>query len=267
MRVTAVRRTVMAAAAVSFAFVLTACGGSGGGGADEGADSGAGSERPVAKALSANALEKRVVTEDDVKDHEIDEPGKDDVFDADTLSVDKAGCEPVAQALSALPTGEPTAAVQRLAVHKSDAAGKGMPSTEDMAGMTEEQIEAATIDSLDITKTLTSLWSYEADGAEQALAALRKAGEKCAGGFVMTTDGEKQQVTKVTGEKLSVGEDAVAWTVGTKQDGTAADTKVVVLRQGTTLAGFSSFNIASVSRGEAYEQPTALIDAQAAKLR
>jgi hypothetical protein len=81
----------------------------------------------------------------------------------------------------------------------------------------------------------------------------------------MTIDGEKQQVTKVSEEKLAAGEDAVAWTVGTKQDA-AADTKVVVFRQGTTLAGFSSFNIAAVTRGEVFEQPTAVIDAQAAKL-
>ncbi|WP_247696384.1 hypothetical protein [Streptomyces sp. b94] len=82
----------------------------------------------------------------------------------------------------------------------------------------------------------------------------------------MTIDGEKQQVTKVTEEKLTVGEDAVAWTVGTKTDDEPVETKVVVLRQGTTLAGFSSFNIAAISRGEAFEQPTAVIDAQAAKL-
>ncbi|MFH9732554.1 hypothetical protein [Streptomyces sp. NPDC017260] len=50
-------------------------------------------------------------------------------------------------------------------------------------------------------------------------------------------------------------------------DGEPVETKVVVLRQGTTLAGFSSFNIAAVSRGESFEQPTAVIDAQAAKLR
>jgi hypothetical protein len=104
---------------------------------------------------------------------------------------------------------------------------------------------------------MTSLWSYDADGAEQTLATLREAGKKCAGGFAMTIDGEKQHVTKVSEEKLSAGEDAVAWTVGTKQDA-AADT--------STLAGFSSFNIAAATRGEAFELPTAVIDAQAAKL-
>ncbi len=59
----------------------------------------------------------------------------------------------------------------------------------------------------------------------------------------MTIDGEKQQVTKVTkvtkvtGEKLAVGEDAVARTVGTKTDDEPVETKAVVFRRGTTLAG------------------------------
>lgn len=54
--------------------------------------------------------------------------------------------------------------------------------------------------------------------------------------------------------------------MGTVQDDTTAGTEVVVFPQGTTLAGFSSFNIAAVTRGGSFEQPTAVIDAQAAKL-
>ncbi|MBE9498633.1 hypothetical protein IHE61_08740 [Streptomyces sp. GKU 257-1] len=263
----AIRRTVLTASAVSFALLATACGGGESGDEDKKAKGGAGAEKPAAKALSAGKLEKLVVTKDDLEDHEVKKPGKDEAFEPGSVSVEKAECKPVAQALSALPAGDPAATAQRLVVHKTKAAEKGMPSVEELGEMTEKQAEEATLDSLDITKTLTSLWSYDADGAQQALATLlRKAGKKCAGGFTMTADGEKQQVTKVTEEKVSAGEDAVAWTIGTKQDGSAADTKVVVFRQGTTLAGFSSFNIASVTRGEDYKQPTALIDAQAAKL-
>ncbi|MFE9389750.1 hypothetical protein [Streptomyces sp. NPDC006784] len=261
----AIRRTVLTASAVSFALLATACGGGESSDEDKKAKGGA-SEKPPAKALSADKLEKLVVTKDDLKDHEVKKPGKDEAFEPGSVSVEKAECKPVAQALSALPAGDPAATAQRLVVHKTKAAEKGMPSVEELGKMTEKEAEEATLDSLDITKTLTSLWSYDADGAEQALATLRKAGKKCAGGFTMTADGEKQQVTKVTEEKVSVGEDAVAWTVGTEQDGSAADTKVVVFRQGTTLAAFSSFNIASVSRGEGYKQPTAVIDAQEAKL-
>ncbi|MFJ7771494.1 hypothetical protein ACIQ1J_24615 [Streptomyces sp. NPDC097107] len=266
---TTVRRTVLTASAVTLALVVTACGsGDQGGGdaGDAGAKGGGGSDKPAAKALTAGELERLVVTTGDLKDHQVQKPGKDDVFEAEALSVERAECEPVARVLSALPAGDPAASAQRLVVQESAAAKKGMPSVEELADMTEEEAKEATIDSLDITKTMTSLWSYDADGAERALGTLREVGEKCAGGFAMTIDGEKQQVTKVTEEKLAVGEDAVAWTVGTKTDGEPVETKVVVLRQGTTLAGFSSFNIAAISRGEAFEQPTAVIDAQAAKL-
>ncbi|WP_031478889.1 hypothetical protein [Streptomyces bicolor] len=266
MSATAIRRTVLTASAVSLALLVTACGGGEQGGDDQGAKGGTNSDKPAAKALTAAELEKLVVAKGDVKGHEITKPGKADVFEPGSVSVDKAECDPVGQVLSALPAGKPAASVQRLVVQEPEAAKKEMPSLEELAEMTEEEAAAATLDSLDITKTMTSLWSYEADGAEQALAALREAGKKCAGGFSMTIDGEKQQVTKVSEEKVSAGEDAVAWTVATKQDGTPGETKVVVFRQGTTLAGFSSFNIASVTRGEAFEQPTAVIEAQATKL-
>ncbi|MDG4858385.1 hypothetical protein P8605_09510 [Streptomyces sp. T-3] len=266
MRTTAVRRTALTVTAVSFALLVTACGGGeqgGEGGKAKGADT---SGKSAAKALTSAQLEKRAVAQGDVKGHEIKKPGKDDVFEPDAVSAGKAECKPVAQALSAVPAAEPAASVQRLVVHESEKAKKGMPSTEELAEMTEKEAQEATIDSLDITKTMASLWSYDGAGAEQTLAALREAGKKCAGGFAMTIDGEKQQVTKVSEEKLSAGQDAVAWTVETKSDGKAVNTKVAVFRQGATLAGFSSFNIAAISRGESFDQPTAVIDAQAAKL-
>ncbi|MFG3331750.1 hypothetical protein ACGFZZ_07140 [Streptomyces tendae] len=268
MRATAVRRTVLTASAVALTLAVAACGGGdqdGGSGGDDKPKGGA-AEKPAAKALTAAELEKRIVATADLKDHKVQEPGKDDVFDPASLTVDRAECEPVARVLSALPAGDPAASAQRLVVQESAASKKGMPSMEELAEMTEEEAKEATIDSLDITKTMTSLWSYDADGADQALGTLRAAGEKCAKGFAMTIDGEKQQVTKVAGEKLTAGEDAVAWTVAAKTDEDPVETKVVVFRTGTTLAGFSSFNIAAISRGEAYEQPTAVIGAQEAKL-
>ncbi|MGW4103861.1 hypothetical protein [Streptomyces sp. NPDC004976] len=266
MRATAVRRAVLTVSAAALAVLTTACGGgeaTGGNGGDKAAKGDAASGAPAAKALTAAELEKLVVASADIEDHKVVEPGKDAVSDPGTLSVEQAGCEPVAQALSSLPVGTPAASAQRLVTQESAAAAKGMP---DLSELTPEEAEDAMLDSLDITRTMTSLRSYDADGAERALTALREAGEKCAGGFTMSIDGEKQQITGITEEKLAAGEDAVAWTVGTKMDGTSADTKVVVFRQGTTLAGFSSFNIAAISRDEAFEQPTAVIKAQEAKL-
>ncbi|MFK0116985.1 hypothetical protein [Streptomyces sp. NPDC090994] len=267
MRATAVRSTVLSASAVTLTLLVTACGGGGGEGGDEKAKgTAAASEKPAAKALSAAELDKLVVTTADLKGETAAKPGKDDVADPDTVSVDKAECEPVAKALRALPVAEPAASTQRLVTLESAAAKKGMPSMEELAQMSEKEAEEATIDSLDITKTMTSLWSYDADGAEQALAAIREAGEQCAGGFALTDDGEKGQVTGIVTDKISAGEDAVAWTVQEKVDGEQVETKVAVFRQGSTLAGFSSFNIAAVTRGDAFDQPTAVIEAQAAKL-
>ncbi|WP_425825478.1 hypothetical protein [Streptomyces fractus] len=249
--------------AATCTLLVTACGGQEGG---EKTDAKASASPAVVKALTAAQLEKRVLTQGDVKGQKITEPGKKDVFAPGSVSVGKAACAPVGQVLSSLPSAEPAASVRRLAVHESAKAKKGMPSVDELADMTEREAKEATIDSLDVTRTTAALWSYDGDGAERALDALRAAGKKCAAGFSMTADGEKQQITRVESEKLAVGDDAVAWTVGTKQDGTPADTKVAVVRVGGTLAGFSSFNIAAVTRGESYEQPTDVIEKQTAKL-
>ncbi|WP_327352911.1 hypothetical protein [Streptomyces sp. NBC_01304] len=261
MRTTAMRRTAMTVSTVSFALLVTACGGGGQSGSDEGT-----SGKPAAKALTAAQLEKAAVAKGDVKGHEIKKPGKADVLKPDAVSVENAACKPIAQAFSALPAAEPVASVQRLVVQESTKAKKGMPSTKELAEMTEKEAQEATFDSLDITKTLASLWSYDGEGAEQTLGKLREAGKKCAGGFVMTIDGEKQKITKVAEGKLSAGQDGVAWTLEQKTDDGTVSTNVAVIRQGGTLAGFSSFNIAAAARGEAFDQPTAVIDAQAAKL-
>ncbi|MGD6747951.1 hypothetical protein ACOKM3_39620 [Streptomyces sp. BH106] len=264
MRSTAVRRTALAVSAAACSLVVTACGAGQGGG--DAADAKASASPAAVKALTAAQLEKRVLVQGDVKGQKITEPGKKDVFAPGTVSVGKAACDPVGHVLSSLPSADPEASVRRLAVHESAKAKKGMPSMDELADMSEQEAKDATIDSLDITKTMTALWSYDGDGAQRALDALRAAGKKCAAGFSMTTDGEKMQVTGVKSEKLAVGDDAVAWTVGTKEDGTPADTKVAVVRVGGTLAGFSSFNIAAVTRGESYAQPTDVIEKQIAKL-
>ncbi|MEB8335943.1 hypothetical protein [Streptomyces endophyticus] len=264
MRSAAVRRSVLAVSVAACSLVVTACGA--GQESGEKADGKASASPAAVKALTAAQLEKRVLVQGDVEGQKITDPGKKDVFAPGSVSVGKAACDPVGQVLSSLPPADPAVSVQRLAVHESAKAKKGMPSVDELAGMTEKEAKDATIDSLDVTRTTASLWSYEGDGAQRALDALRAAGKKCAAGFSMTADGEKQQITRVESEKLAVGDDAVAWTVGTKQDGTLADTKIAVVRVGGTLAGFSSFNIAAVTRGESYEQPTDVIEKQTAKL-
>ncbi|MEU9557086.1 hypothetical protein [Streptomyces fumanus] len=266
MRATAVRRTVLTASAVTLTLMVTACGGGDGDGdskAKAGADTAA--AKPAAKALTAAELEKAVVTTADVKGYEVKKPGKDDVFAPGAIKTGKPECEPVALVMSALPADEPAASVQRVVTEQHSSAASG-PSVEDLAQMTEEEAEQAMLDSLDLTKTMTSLWSYDGDGAQQTLAELRESGQKCAGGFPVTIDGDKQRVTKVAEDKAGAGEESLAWTVTSEGEDGPVETKVVVFRKGATLAGFSSFNIASVARGKTFEAPTALIEAQEAKL-
>jgi hypothetical protein len=268
MRATAVRRTVLTASAVALALMVTACGGGDGDGdgdskAKAGSDTAA--AKPAAKALTAAELEKAVVTTADVKGHEVKRPGKDDVFAPGAVKTGKAECEPVALVMSARPAGEPAASVQRVVTEKHAETTSG-PSMDELAGMTEEEIEQSVLDAMDVTSTLSSLWSYDGDGARQAIAALRESGRKCAGGFSVTTDGDEQQVTKVAEDKSGAGEEAVAWTVTAETKDGPFVTKVVVFRKGTTLAGFASYNMASVAGGESFEAPTALIAAQEAKL-
>jgi hypothetical protein len=253
MRVAAVRRTVLAASAVTLALMVAACGGGDGGGDSK------------AEALTAAELERAVVTSADVKGHEVKKPGEDDFFAPGSVEAGKAECQPVALAMSALPVGKPAASVQREInePHASDTRG---PSMKDLAEMTEGEAKQAMLDSIDVTMTRSSLWSYDGAGARQALAALRGAGRKCANGFSVTIDGYEEQVTKVAEGESGAGEEAVALTVTSESKDGPVETKVVVFREGATLAGFSSYNMASVVRGESLEAPTALIEAQETKL-
>lgn len=130
-------------------------------------------------------------------------------------------------------------------------------------GDTEDALAAA----FDVTSTLLTLSSYDSETAEGNIAALRKAATECAGGFGVTTAGETQKVTKITEEKVTGGEEALAWTLMAEQDGQAAPLKLVALRQGGTVATFTSFNLAMAGgKSSTFDLPTAVIAAQAAKL-
>lgn len=138
MRVTVVRRTALAAAAVSVALLATACGGGQQDGGQTKAKDSAKPEKPVAKALSADELGELVLAEGDVEGHQVEKRGQEAVLEPGDIVVDKAACLPVAQVLSAVPAGEPAASVERVVVHESEAARKGTPSLDELAKMTEE---------------------------------------------------------------------------------------------------------------------------------
>ncbi|MFE7403991.1 hypothetical protein [Streptomyces sp. NPDC057557] len=261
MRSTAIRRTAVAATAVSLALLATACGGSDSGSGDKGTDA-KGKEsaaaKPAAKALTAAELEKAALAQGDVKGHKIAKAAAKDVISVDDIKVEKEVCAPFADALMGAQVGEPAAFTKRTVVSEPK---KGSMDKQDGADA-EDAFKAA----FDITTTQLALGSYDGKGAEESVASLRTAATDCAGGFDFTAAGEKQKVSKITEEQVKGGEDAAAWTVQVEQDGEKVQFKLVAMRQGPSFASFSSMNLAAMGGGADFELPTAVVEAQAAKL-
>ncbi|WP_149184915.1 hypothetical protein [Streptomyces sp. TRM49041] len=265
MRATFIRRSAVAASAVSLALLVTACGGEKAGGEDKGAKDKATTESaaPAAKVLTAAELEKAVLAQGDVAGHKVEPAKAADIGKAEDVTVDKAECLPLAHAASAVALGKPAATVTRK-VMEEPKADKEKPSFE---GMTEKEIEDAIASSMAITVTTDQLSSYDGKGAEDGLASLRAAGTACAGGFTVTQDGEKTKILKVEEAKVSGGEEAGAWVLtADMEDGEKMAVKVVALRQGSTLATFMAMNIGAAMTGKDFPLPTAVIDAQVGKL-
>ncbi|MER5851364.1 hypothetical protein ABT126_31185 [Streptomyces sp. NPDC002012] len=262
MRSTAIRRTAVAATAVSLALLATACGGgSDSGSSDKGADANgkeSAAAKPAAKALTAAELEKAALAQGDVKGHKIAKAAAKDVISGDDIKVEKEVCAPFADALMGAQVGEPAAFTKRTVVSEPK---KGSMDKQDGADA-EDAFKAA----FDITTTQLALGSYDGKGAEESVASLRTAATDCAGGFDFTAAGEKQKVSKITEEQIKGGEDAAAWTVQVEQGGEKIQFKLVAMRQGPSFASFSSMNLAAMGGGESFELPTAVVEAQAAKL-
>ncbi|MFK4597549.1 sensor domain-containing protein [Streptomyces pristinaespiralis] len=252
MRSTAVRRTALAAAAASLVLLVTACGGEGsdGGTKEKGNGKDSAAAEPAAKALTAAELEKIALAEGDVKAHKIVKAGPQDDIAAKDVKTEKPECEPLARALAGTPMGAPVATVKRRATAEPDVKEAGKDGA----------IEGA----FDITTSLVALSSYEGQGAADAFAAVKSAGTACAGGFTMTMAGTEQKIVKMTEAEVSGGDEAVAWTMTAEQDGEKLPFNVAVVRKGGTFVSFSSFNLMA-PEGD-LPLPTAVIDAQAAKL-
>ncbi|MEV5968723.1 hypothetical protein [Streptomyces sp. NPDC051921] len=251
MRPTLIRRTALAATtAASLALLLTACGGEEKKGEDSGkADASASAAaKPDVKALSAVELEKLVVAQADLKGYQVQKAGPADIVHPGDVSADKPACEALAEALSGVAPGTPGASAQRKAIEAKQE-----------TSASPDQIMGA----LAAPVTTVTLGSYAGEGAQQAFASLKTAGTDCAGGFVLHGGGEKTKVTKVAPETVTAGDEALAWTITTDMEGNPFTSKLVVFRKGNNLAGFSSISLS----GKIKDLPTAVVDAQAAKLR
>ncbi|WNI30222.1 hypothetical protein [Streptomyces sp. ITFR-6] len=259
MRPTAIRRTAVAATVMSLALLTAACGSDAADkdGGDKGKADGASPAEPAAaRVLTAAELEKVSLAQGDVKGHKVAKAGPGDSASTDDVTADKAACDVFADALMGAVSGSPAASTQRKVTSEPK---KGVD--QDSADL-DEAFEAA----FDITMTLTTLSSYEGKGAEESVAGLRTAADRCASGFTMTVDGDKQKIVKITEERVKGGEEAAGWTVDIDSEGDRMTMKLVRIRQGATVASFTAVNLAAAASGKDLELPTAVIDAQTAKL-
>ncbi|MEV8227478.1 hypothetical protein AB0P41_15745 [Streptomyces sp. NPDC079167] len=257
MRATAVRRTALVAAAASMTLLATACSGSdsdakGDGGTSGGKDD-ASSKPAAVKALTSAELEKASLEQGDVAGYKVSKTGPEDIAQPGDVTVDKKECEPIGFAFYGVKRGTPAGNAGRKVVQEPKKDESADP--EDLlAGM------------LDITSSLVTLASYEGDGAAKSLAELRDSAAKCTGGFTLSMKGSKQKVTKLTEEKVTGGDEALAWRVQAGEGEEATPFKLVSLRQGGTVATFFSFNLGKTGADADFDQPTAVIDAQVKKL-
>ncbi|MGW7360270.1 hypothetical protein ACWGI0_27455 [Streptomyces sp. NPDC054802] len=263
MRSTAVRRTAPTAAAASLVLLVSACGGegSGGGTKDDTKGKESAAAEPAAEALTAAELERLVLAQGDVKAHKVEKAGPNDDLAAKDVTVDKAGCGPLAHAVAGVPLGEAVGTVKRRVTSEP----RAPDPAKDLGEMTEK-IEDAIAGAFDVTTTLTSLSSYDGKGGADAVAVLRTAGAACGGGFTMSMDGSDLKVTKLTELKVSGGKENTAWAVLAEQDGQSVSYNVAVVRRGGTLASFSAVDVAELLERKKSTLPTAVIDAQVAKL-
>ncbi len=250
---TSMRSAAVAATAVSFALLVTACGGEkkdDKGAGKEGASASATAAEPAAKALSAAELDKLIVETADVKGHKVQKAKASDVVSADKVTTDKAACAPIAHAMSFIAPGSPAASAQRQVIAEPKKSATAAPEDALLAG-------------LGVQMTALSLGSYDGQGAQEAFASVKTAGTECAGGFTVLQAAEKTKVTKLAPESVTAGDEAVAFSVTVDMEGEPLTTKLVVFRKGNTLASFSTI---SFSPEGVKGLPTVVIGAQEKKL-
>ncbi|MFF5934257.1 hypothetical protein [Streptomyces sp. NPDC012508] len=238
MRATAVRRTALAATTLTLAALVTACGGAEeekGGTEGKAKAPATASALPEAKALSAEELSHLLVEEGDLKGTGYRTQGDVDLdlLTATAISTDNPACKPIADAMSAAPSGA-TVTWRRMVV------------TEAKGG----------------TATAVALGSYDGRGAQEWFGSLKAAGAACGNGFTATEATEKTRVSKVVPESLAAGDEALAWSITADVKGAPVVTRLAVVRKDNVMAVFPTVGLV----GDVKKQPKPLIDAQAAKL-
>ncbi|MEU5403945.1 hypothetical protein ABZ348_32215 [Streptomyces sp. NPDC005963] len=254
MRRITIRRTALAASAVSLALLVTACG------SDEPAakdkakseESKGAPAAPAAKALSQAELDKLMLTEADLANHKITPASKVDLAAAKGTTADKTECALLVDAMSLRAPGKPAASASRKIM--------GIPQDPAKDASPEEKLKAA-VDALSGTITSDVVGSYDGQGATEAVAAIKKAGTDCAGGFTLNVPGDKVKISKVEPGAYTAGDEALAYAFTLDLEGKPSTAHLVAVRKGANVATFFAQSLAGSA-----DQPKAIIDAQVKKL-
>ncbi|MFJ8085061.1 hypothetical protein ACIQ6Y_31140 [Streptomyces sp. NPDC096205] len=237
------KRTALAAASLlSFAAVLTACGGSG---SDSDAKPESAPSSPKAKQLTPDEqLAKLMVTKAESPKYTLEEPQTKEAFatSTDEVTVDKPECAPLVYAMNDLPLGDPEARLTRV-TH---------------GGASSSML------------TYVTLSTYEDGKAEAAMKELTAAAASCGGGFTATSksDGSAMYDSVKTENAPQAGDESLATSATFDFQGLPQTVRTQTFRFGDTVANYFTLDsgaFMSARAGDA-EIPADLVKAQNAKL-
>ncbi|WP_353944816.1 hypothetical protein ABII15_26695 [Streptomyces sp. HUAS MG91] len=211
-----------------------------------------------ARTLSSPQLDAAALAQKDVEDGTVtDQVSPKDFARQGAVDVDDASCAPLAYVQAASVVGKPAATTRRMWIGDEKA-----PEEQD-GKKAEKDIAVAP----DITSVFLTLAAYDGKGAEQAMADLGEAADRCAHGYTYGLDGETVHTVKVKKALAPEGADeALGLTLSVDSGGTTSPLKVVVARKGSTLAYFPAVNLAAVTTGADFAHPSDLVRRQLGKM-
>lgn len=258
----------VAVSALSLA-LITGCSDGGSDSAESNTENAAqGSGKNTDKALTAAELKKLLLAKGDLAGSEVAPVDKSVPATKTAVTVDKQQCAPLAWAMSAQAPGDAASATNETVTETKKASASPSKSVEDM---TEKEMEDAFNASLDHPVTMIGLSSYDGDGAEKAFKSVSDGIKNCSGGFALTVGKDGTKYTGVVAEKASdTGDESVAFGASSVMEDTGGQKGTVhteVVRHGNTLVTYYTVNLGALIANKTYTVPSAVIDAQAAKLK
>ncbi|MFD4557102.1 hypothetical protein ACFWP5_22760 [Streptomyces sp. NPDC058469] len=240
------------------------------GGSDDAKDSGKDSGKGSTKALTAAELKKLIIAKGEVDGYEVAAAPKSISIPKSGVTVDKEQCRPLAWAMTALAPGDAAAATSRMVTEAKPVSASASPS-KSLEDLSEEEFDDAWSAALSRTVTFVGLSSYDGDGAAKTFKSVSDAIGSCSSGYTLTPGTDGQKYTKIAAEKASgTGDESVAFAASGEMDEADGQTGTVhteVVRRGSTLVTYYTVNLGALMSDKAYDVPSAVIDAQTAKLK